>query len=312
MLSFVTEDVPMVMRTKQGIKISGRRQIEGYGLMNDAQEAARLALEHHLFKLAWRKNYVAPVQAPKRILDVACGTGIWGYEVLREWPQAQIINLDNDDVLFKKLLAELLREEKIRPEECGVFQADGGPLPKGPQFLFTKADAREELRFADDTFDFTHSRSPEFLSDEQWPWFIRELARVTRPSGFVEIASFGRYYTGKPSPAATVLFDAGMRVGEFRGITLGGVNFSEHLQRAGVPAEAQMVVLGKGKRQQELLIQDILHAEHQVKHGIIGYGIMTQEEVEQLIKEFEHDARAFGLYHPFYRVCFQPKDLLPK
>ncbi len=280
--------------------------------MNDAQEAARLALEHHLFKLAWRKNYLAPVQAPERVLDVACGSGIWGYELLREWPQAQIINLDNDDVVFKKLLAELLREKKIRPEECGVFQADGSPLPTGPQFLFTKADAREALRFAEGSFDFTHTRSPEFLSEEQWPWFIRELARVTKPDGFVEIVSYGRYYTSQPSSAATALFDAGMRVGEIIGITLGGVNFSQHLQRAGVPVEAQMVTLGKGKRQQELLIQDILHAEHQVKHNIVGLGIMTQEEVEQLIKAFERDARAFGLYHPVYRVCFQPRDMLPR
>jgi ubiquinone/menaquinone biosynthesis C-methylase UbiE len=301
----------MVTKTKQGKKESGRRQIEGYGLMNDAQEAARLALEHHLYKLAWRKNYLAPLQAPKRILDVACGSGIWGYEVLQEWPQAQIINLDNDDVLFKKLLVELLREKKIRPQECGVFQPDGRSCPTEPQFLFTKVDARQRLPFADEIFDFTHSRSPEFLSEEQWPWFIRELARITKSEGFVEIVSYGRYYTGQPSEAATRLFDAGMRLGECIGVTLGGVNFSQHLQRAGVPGEAQLVILGKGKRQQELLIQDILHAEHQVKQGIIGFGIMTQEEVEQLIKAFERDARTFGLYHPSYRVCFQPKDIIP-
>lgn len=303
----------MATKTNQWTIVSGRRlRIEGYGLMNDAQEGARLALQHHLFKLAWRKNYVAPLQlhAPKLILDVACGTGIWGYEMFQEWPQAQVVNLDNDEVLFKKYLAELLRAKKISPEACGVFQADGTSSPTGPQFLFTKADAREALRFADGSFDFTHSRSPEFLSEEQWPGFIRELARVTKPDGFVEIVSLGRYYTGQPSQAATALFDAGMRLGQFIGITLGGVNFSEHLQRAGVPVKAHMVNLGKGKRQQELLIQDILHAEHQVKHGIIGCGIMTQEEVEQLIEQFHHDARTFGLFHPSYRVCFQPKDLL--
>ena len=102
-----------------------------------------------------------------------------------------------------------------------------------------------------------------------------------------------------------------MRLGEIIGVTLGGVNFSTHLQRARVPAKAYKIVLGKGKRQQELLIQDILHAEHQVKQGIVGFGIMREEEVEQLIKEFERDSRAFGLYHPVYRVWFQPKDLLP-
>lgn len=300
----------MVTQSKTTGKASDRRQTKGYGLMNDAQEAARLKLEHHLFKLAWRKNYLAPVQAAERIFDVACGSGIWGHEILQEWPQAQVINLDNDDVLFKKYLIELLREKKIRPEQCGVFQADGNPLPPEPQFLFVKADARKTLPFDDSTFDFTHARSPEFLSEEQWPWFVRELARVTRQPGWVEIVSYGRYYTGQPSPAATKLFDAGMRVGEMINITLGGVKFSEHLQRAGVPVEAQMVVLGKGKRQQELLLQDILHAEHQVKHNIVALGIMTQEEVEQLIKEFERDARAFGLYHPVYRVWFQPKDLI--
>lgn len=305
---------------KWGRDFAGRRMSRyGYGLMNDAQEGARLTLQHHLFKLAWKKNYLAPLRAPKLVLDVGCGTGIWGYEFQQEWPKAWLINLDKDDVLIKKYLAQLFREKKIRPEECAVLQpeecrgiqADGSPISPGQRYLFTKVDAREPLPFASGIFDFTHSRSPEFLSDEGWPQFIRELARVTHPDGWCEIVSFGRYYTGQPSKAAPALFDAGMRVGEYIGITLGGVNFSEHLRLAGVPPQAQhQVVVGKGKRQQELLIQDILHAEHQVKNNIVGLGIMTQEEVEQTIVQFEQDARAFGLFHPVYRACFQPRELL--
>lgn len=310
----------MTPQSRKWRDLAGRRMSpEGYGLMNDAQEGARLALQHHLFKLAWKKNYLAPIRAPRLVLDVGCGTGIWGYEFQQEWPQARLINLDKDDVLIKKYLAQLLREKKIRPEECAVLQpeecsdiqADVSPISPGQRFLFTKVDAREPLPFASGIFDFTHSRSPEFLSDEQWPQFIRELARVTQPDGWCEIVSFGRYYTGQPSKAATALFVSGLRVGEYIGITLGGVNFSEHLRLAGVPLEAQrQVVVGKGKRQQEMLIQDILHAEQQVKNSIVGLGIMTQEEFEQTIVQFEQDARAFGFFHPVYRACFQPRDLL--
>ncbi len=302
----------MAAQSKSWRKVSGRRlRLEGYGLMNDAQEGARLTLEHHLMKLAWRKNYLAPIQAPEKILDVACGSGIWGYELLREWPQAQVVNLDNDDVLFKKLVAELIRVNKLHLEECAVLQDEGSSFAAKPRFLFTQVDARQALPFGDGTFDFTHARSPEFLSEDQWPGFIRELARVTKPDGFVEIVTLGRYYTGQLSQAATELFDAGMRLAQLLGVTLGGLNFSRYLQQAGVPGEPKKGLLGKGKRQQELLLQDILHAEHQVKLGIVGFGIMSQEEVERLIEQFQRDARAFGLFHPSYRVFFQPKDLHP-
>lgn len=60
-----------------------RRLVEGYGFTNDPEEAKRQSLDHGLQKLIWRGNYKAPLQAqpPKRMLDVGCGSGIWGREL---------------------------------------------------------------------------------------------------------------------------------------------------------------------------------------------------------------------------------------
>lgn len=49
---------------------------------NDEQELDRLDMQHHMFKLVNDgKLFFAPIQDPKRILDVGTGSGIWPIEL---------------------------------------------------------------------------------------------------------------------------------------------------------------------------------------------------------------------------------------
>ena len=67
-----------------------------YVMPNDESELDRLDLTHNMLKIAMgMKLYNAPIgTAPKRILDIGTGTGIWAIEVADELPDAEIIGTD--------------------------------------------------------------------------------------------------------------------------------------------------------------------------------------------------------------------------
>ncbi|HLW01957.1 MAG TPA: methyltransferase domain-containing protein [Ktedonobacterales bacterium] len=271
-----------------------RRREQGYGFTNDAQECARLTLQHHLMKLAWHDHYWAPIHAPEEILDVACGTSIWGYELLQQFPQAHLTALDIDHVLSRRFLEK---------EQAKAY------IPLLQRLTFIEADAREPLPFQTFRFDFTHARLPEFLSDEQWPAFIRELMRVTRPSGFVEVVTVGFCQTGNKSQALRALLVAAMQDAHMHGeITLGGLRLTDHLRAAGISANIATRVVGQTKQQQRMLLRDIVHAFCEFKLSLARRGIMAEDEFERQLAQFRKDALETGFSQPFYRVWFQPKD----
>lgn len=53
-----------------------------YPFPNDEQELDRLDMQHHIWKqINDSKLYFAPLQDPKRILDIGTGSGIWPIEM---------------------------------------------------------------------------------------------------------------------------------------------------------------------------------------------------------------------------------------
>src|SRR5947209_1477532 len=69
-----------------------------YMLPQDEKELLRLDYQHFVLRQALRGNTFAPVHDllthPSHILDIGCGTGRWGTEMARAYPQAQVIGFD--------------------------------------------------------------------------------------------------------------------------------------------------------------------------------------------------------------------------
>lgn len=66
-----------------------------YYYPNDAAEQDRLDLQHKIFKILHDGGlHRAPVQCPKHVLDVACGTGIWAIQYAWQHPDATVIGTD--------------------------------------------------------------------------------------------------------------------------------------------------------------------------------------------------------------------------
>jgi len=117
-----------------------------------------------------RGYYAAPLHAPQSILDVGCGTGIWPKEMADIFPNATVIGCD------------LLTPPSDDPSLTGGIQI------APPNYTFKAANVLEGLPFGDRSFDFVHQRLlNSAIPTMQWSRVANELARVTRPGGWIEL-----------------------------------------------------------------------------------------------------------------------------
>ncbi|HEU5441765.1 MAG TPA: class I SAM-dependent methyltransferase [Ktedonobacterales bacterium] len=165
-------DVPTVSVNEEGdsyITVGGRRLLANVPdmLPKDAQEVRRLDFEHYWLRGALRSNYAAPISNPGSMLDVGCGSGRWANEVALQFPHANVIALD---VVTPPSLEQ-------RPPE---------------NYVFVQGDVLRGMPFADGSFDFVHMRLLfTAIPASAWPGVARELVRVTRLGGWVEMVEGG-------------------------------------------------------------------------------------------------------------------------
>lgn len=138
-----------------------------YLLPKDSLEDERLRFQHYALHHAFSNHYLAPLSPETRtILDVGSGTGIWAMDMAKEFPQSQIIGVD---IALSSL-------PHILPDTC----------------LFSQADILQGLPFPDQQFDFAHQRLLVFaIPALRWPDVVRELVRVTRLQGWIELLEVG-------------------------------------------------------------------------------------------------------------------------
>ncbi|KAJ3138194.1 hypothetical protein HK100_012875 [Physocladia obscura] len=168
-----------------------------YVLPNDVNEQDRLEMQHYVMRAAFKGDIVCPAaktllkETGGKVLDVGCAKGFWLKCVKRENPLAEYHGVD-----ISRALVE-------------------GTSPDGITLQF--GNVLETLPFEDSTFDFVHQR---FLVGgmprAKFPDAIRELVRVTKPGGWIElIEGDGIVYNAGPysQTLATALFDAFHRRG---------------------------------------------------------------------------------------------------
>jgi SAM-dependent methyltransferase len=198
-----------------------RRYLEDqpYLLPKDLKEINRLDFQHYVLRALLKGNYVAPIEHPRQILDVGCGTGQWAYEMAREYPQALVVGLD-------------LEEAK-------------NPVSAPDNYRFVQGDVLKGLPFADNTFDFVHQR---FLITAipltAWSEVVKELARVTAPGGWVELVE-GSTAIAPMGPVTQRLKGLVDQLAALRGLDIGGAvveSLESCLREAGLVRVQQRVI----------------------------------------------------------------------
>lgn len=163
--------------------VGGRQFLRGvpYVLPKDMGEVNRLDFQHYMMRYALKGNFAAPIGThPRSILDVGCGTGRWALEMAQLFPEASVVGVD---------IAPPLSEQDAP-------SADARP----DNYAFVTGNVLERLPFDDGRFEYVHQRYMiGAIPLDSWPRALAELARVTRPGGWVEVVEAGTSEGGGPA-----------------------------------------------------------------------------------------------------------------
>lgn len=252
-------------------RIGGRRHRVGipYVLPTDLAEINRLDFQHYMLRFALRGNFAVPVQRPAAILDVGGGTGRWALEVASVFPQAQVTSLDLSD-----------------PTAPGSALA-GAALPSNVRFQV--ANLLEGLPYPDASFDFVHQRLLVFaLPLERWPDDVRELVRVTRPGGWIELVE-GRPAVHVRTPALTTLHRWVLDFCARRNIDpLVGNQIGVYLRRGGLrhvtTREIRLPLGHKGGHLGTMAETDYFSGFAALRPILISQGITTGEAFDEMMR----------------------------
>ncbi|HEX8731839.1 MAG TPA: class I SAM-dependent methyltransferase [Ktedonobacterales bacterium] len=267
--------------------LGGRRFTRGvpYILPSDNEELNRLDFQHYMLRFAMRGNFAAPLGNPGSILDIACGTGRWAIEMATLFPQAHVIGTD------------------ITPPP----ETPGSPRPSN--FTFLQSNMLEGIPFPDNSFDFVHQRLVIVaLPTDRWVSQTRELLRVTRPGGWVELVE-GDLLSGGPGLAR--LNALGVQLSQKRGMSFANAGrLDEVLRQAGARnVERRLVQIPVGQRAGRLGAMaetDYMAILTSMRGFLIGQGVISEPEHTRALAQAQAELASGRLTWPFY-VAFGQK-----
>src|SRR5579859_194454 len=134
-------------------------------------EIARLMNQEALIKRATGGWFPRGIDLEKvsHVLDVACGPGGWVQQVAFAYPDMYVVGIDID----QRVIAYALAQARVQALSNASFSA---------------MDVTQPLPLPDASFDFINARFlSRLLLKESWSGVMRELARVTRPGGWVSL-----------------------------------------------------------------------------------------------------------------------------
>ncbi len=171
---------------------------------------------------------------------------------------------------------------------------------------FQVADALQPLPFEDGEFDFVHARlmSP-FIPIKAWPQVVREMARVLKHGGIIEVVD-GEQAPQSPSSSFKQVFQFPQALLEQRGLHVGmGDSLMGYFQQAGIQRiQQRKFPLGRGRntsetaRQQRLLAADLLAAMANFKPLAVQHYGISEGEFDRLCQQAKEEVPRLGIYWP--------------
>jgi ubiquinone/menaquinone biosynthesis C-methylase UbiE len=266
-------------RWRRAAVASGPKASDAYIFGESDAEIGRLNFQHYMFRLAFGDDYTAPIRTPGDVLDVASGTGRWARDAARRFPATNVIGFDLNRDLLEASLAE---KTEAMPENCA----------------FVYGDALQAFAFPDATFGFVMARAcSSFIPAAQWPLVIGEMARVSRPGGWIEVRDFGLVRsTNAALNALTVQF---ANLAQARGIHPGAGPFLQSYLTAARLRDVQVKPVylrsgvKRGTRAGQLMLADYLSLLERVTPVVAQAGLSSAEQWQRLVAQARTETRGF-------------------
>lgn len=274
-------DDPAISDKLQALDISTPGAASVTASPSSSQEIGRRDFQHHLLRQALRGAYAAPIGDPSAILDVGCGTGRWALELAERFPQARVAGVD-----------------RVPPAALAT------PGARPANLAFVAADVVEGLPFADAAFDFVHMRLVlGALPTARWPGIARELVRVTRLGGWVELVEGDLSRGG--GPAQETLNDWIMRAGLARGVDPRlGARVGDLLRDASLSnvevRELTLPIGESGGRVGAMMAVEFLAGVEAWRTEIVTQGIATPRELDQVVAAMTFEMTRWRYVQPFH------------
>jgi ubiquinone/menaquinone biosynthesis C-methylase UbiE len=134
-----------------------------YYAPNDEINQSYEIIVHHLWLLTLHdKLFLAPIDSPKRILDVGTGTGLWAVDIADCFPSAEVTATDLSPILY---------------------------TAAPPNLSFEIDDAESLWTYTADQFDFIHIRGLTGCIKD-WSYLYAQTYEHLAPGGWVEHLEF--------------------------------------------------------------------------------------------------------------------------
>ncbi|KAI8381376.1 S-adenosyl-L-methionine-dependent methyltransferase [Radiomyces spectabilis] len=146
----------------------------------DEKEYDRQLRQHYVLKQVFCGNTKTKLEQPKRILECACGVGLWALEMGQAFPDCETIGID--------ILPPNEKEGPWAPTArlSGTVQTVGAP-----NVTYMYGNILKPLSFPNDYFDFIYQRdAATVVPYKDWPCLLKEMFRVAKPGGSIELVEY--------------------------------------------------------------------------------------------------------------------------
>lgn len=155
----------------------------------DEKEQDRSTNTHFVLKHYFGDNLSAPVHdllskptVSTRVLDVACGYGVWVLEMATNYPHTEVYGID-----AACLYPNTIKPSNAKFQQCDMLDPEGFPYPN-------------------EYFDYIHMRLVyNCFSASDLKFVLNEMNRVLKPGGYIEIRDIDPIIKN-PGPVTDAVF----------------------------------------------------------------------------------------------------------
>ncbi|ORZ17625.1 S-adenosyl-L-methionine-dependent methyltransferase [Absidia repens] len=127
----------------------------------------KMIIKHYFLKRVWKGDFLVPLENPSLIIQWACSSGSWCFEMALAYPDCTVVGLDESEgIPCTPTIPNMSKRQ------APLYEKDGGMA----QFENDSADLiviRDEFMY--------------FAPDDKWHTLLAQFYRVLKPGGFLEI-----------------------------------------------------------------------------------------------------------------------------